>query len=101
MGKASKYTCNAQVPEITMKRHFSKTEGLGYLISDNGVGFDNEFAEKLFLPFQRLYSSEGFPGIGIGLATAARIVKRHGGSIWSESKKNEGASFYFVLEKSS
>jgi hypothetical protein len=68
-----------------------------FYLSDNGVGFAMEHAEKLFVPFKRLHSSERFSGTGIGLATVQRVVQRHGGEIWAESAPDEGATFYFTL----
>jgi light-regulated signal transduction histidine kinase (bacteriophytochrome) len=67
---------------------------LAVFISDDGVGFDMKYAHKLFGPFQRLYSSEDFDGLGAGLVTAQRIVHRHGGRIWREAVEGQGATFF-------
>ena len=99
IGNAVKYTSMETTTEIAV-RGSPCEERAGewvFCISDNGVGFDMRYAGKLFGAFQRLHNLDAFEGTGIGLATTARVIERHGGRIWAESAPDEGAKFYFTL----
>ncbi len=70
-----------------------------YYVRDNGIGMDMQFTEKIFEPFHRIQTEEDFEGAGIGLSIARRIITRHGGRIWVESRPGQGATFFFSLPK--
>ena len=95
---AWKFTSNTMHPAIKFGETMKDHERV-YYIQDNGAGFDMAYADKLFIPFQRLHSVDEYPGTGIGLAIVSRIVHRHGGRIWAEGKIGKGATFYFTIQE--
>jgi PAS domain S-box-containing protein len=75
--------------------------GDSFYVADEGIGFERDYAEKIFKPFERLVRDDEYPGTGIGLANAHRIVKRHGGHIWADAEPGKGATFHFTLPRPS
>ncbi len=96
IGNAFKFSAKRAHPkvEIGAEQHGSE---VAYYVKDNGVGFDMQYAGKLFGVFQRLHRPDEFEGTGVGLALAQRIIQRHGGRIWAEGKVDEGATVRFTL----
>jgi PAS domain S-box-containing protein len=97
LGNAWKYTQKTREARIEFGTTCTGGEQV-YFVSDNGVGFANNNAAKLFEPFLRFHDDSEFKGFGIGLATAKRIITRHGGRIWGEGEAGRGATIYFTLK---
>jgi light-regulated signal transduction histidine kinase (bacteriophytochrome) len=93
---AWKFTTGRDQGRIRLYRELQDGKNV-FCIDDNGAGFDMRYARDLFTPFTRLHQQTEFPGSGIGLATAQRVIVRHGGRIWAEGKVDEGARFCFTL----
>lgn len=96
LSNAFKFTTQTQHPVIEIGSRPGDREHI-YFVRDNGIGFDMQYAERLFGVFVRLHSEREFVGDGLGLATAQRIIQRHGGKIWAEAEPNKGATFFFTL----
>jgi len=93
---AIKFRKKTELPKI----HISCTKQKNryqFSVADNGIGIDMQYHDRVFIIFQRLHSVKDYPGTGIGLSICKRIVERHGGTIWIESKENEGTTFYFTI----
>lgn len=94
---AWKFSNRRSVAHLAFRAGPDKEGRTVYQVRDDGVGFDMQYAGKLFGAFQRMHAPEEFPGHGVGLATVQRIVRRHGGSVWAESAPDQGAAFFFTL----
>jgi light-regulated signal transduction histidine kinase (bacteriophytochrome) len=96
LANAVKFSAQRERPAIEVNGRFGGNE-LIYSVKDNGVGFDMDYASKLFGTFQRLHSNEEFEGTGVGLAIVQRIIRRLGGRVWAEGLVDHGATFFFAL----
>ena len=98
LGNALKFTSKVEHPEIRVSA--DEADGMvNFKVADNGAGFDMAFAGRMFTPFQRMHLERDFDGHGIGLATVAGVIDRHGGRVHAEGKLGEGATFHFSLPK--
>lgn len=96
IGNAYKYSGKREQPQIEVGGREDGTETI-YWVSDNDVGFDMRYCDKLFGRFQRLHRSGEFPSTGVGLAIVQRVVIRHKGRVWAEAVPGQGGCFYFAL----
>lgn len=96
LANAWKFTSKRTDAAIEVRTQHENGE-MVYCVADNGAGFDPQSAERLFQPLKRLHSDKEFPGAGLGLATAATIIRRHGGDIRADAAPGEGARFYFTV----
>jgi light-regulated signal transduction histidine kinase (bacteriophytochrome) len=96
VGNAWKFTGKAPAARIEIGTE-ERDGGLVYFVRDNGAGFEMQYSQKLFAPFQRLHGRDEFEGTGIGLSLVKRIIDKHHGEVWAEGEKGRGACFYFTL----
>jgi PAS domain S-box-containing protein len=97
LGNAWKFTSQKADACIRLRKTLDAAGLAVFSVQDNGAGFDMAYADKLFVAFQRLHTASDFPGTGIGLATAGRVIGRHGGKLWAEARPEHGATFFFTL----
>ncbi len=96
IGNSIKYHKDQAPPVIHIDAKKNDIEWI-FSVSDNGIGFDPSYSEKIFIMFERLHGNEKYPGDGMGLAICRKIIEKHGGKIWAEARPEEGSTFYFTL----
>jgi len=99
LSNACKFSARSPSPRVSVGCDL-QPGAAAYFVRDNGAGFDMAYAQQLFEPFMRLHKADEFPGLGVGLSIVQRVVVRHGGRIWAQSREGEGACFHFTLEES-
>jgi PAS domain S-box-containing protein len=98
LSNAIKFTMTREAALIRVGGRTDKDENT-YYVSDNGIGFDMKFVDKLFTLFERIHTAKEFEGTGVGLVIVKKIIEKHGGKVWAEGKLNEGATFHFTLPR--
>jgi two-component system, chemotaxis family, sensor kinase Cph1 len=95
IGNAIKFRSD-QVPQIHVSA-IHQDGGWRFAVRDNGIGIEPQYTDRIFMIFQRLHNRDQYPGTGIGLSICKKIVERHNGKIWFESKPGDGSTFYFTV----
>ena len=93
---AWKFTAKKETSHIEFGTTIKDDQSI-YFVRDNGAGFDQQFAGKIFEPFKRMHTEREFGGTGVGLSIVQRVIERHGGNVWAEGVVDKGATFYFIL----
>ena len=100
MGNAIKYRKVNEIPKIHISAYNdNKTDEYVFCVSDNGIGIERQYLNRIFQIFQRLHTLDEYKGTGVGLSVVKRVIERHGGRIWVESELGKGSAFYFTLPK--
>ncbi len=99
IGNAIKFRCAGPAAAGPRLRPAGRRRQWLFSVEDNGIGIEQQYADKIFVIFQRLHARGKYPGTGIGLAICKRIVERHGGRIWASRRAGQGATFFFTIPK--